>query len=125
MDPLLIGVIIQEAVEMALSENDRYILEHRVKPLVTEDLLAEQRERPFGPQSPTLIEVLDFLRRSPDPALPRYIVLETADGFVIAERADHPGTAPTPIVPLLVLPSRGAAEHAIFLLRLKDYGVSQ
>jgi hypothetical protein len=108
---------------MALTENDRYILEHRVRPLITPELLAEQREFPFGPQSSAMIEVLDFLRRSPDPDLPRYIVLETAGGFVIAERASRPGIAPTPIEPPTVLADRGAAEHAIFLLRLKDYGV--
>jgi hypothetical protein len=112
-----------EAICVALSENDRYILEHRVRPLVTEELLAEQRERPFGPQSPAMVDVLDFLRRSPDPELPRYIVLETGAGFVIAERSSRPGVAPTPLVPPRVLPTRGAAEHAIFRLRLQDYGV--
>jgi hypothetical protein len=109
---------------MALSANDRYILEHRVKPLVTDALLAEQREDPFGRQSTALIEVLDFLRRSPDPELPRYIVLDMAAGFVVATRSDSRGVAPTPIEPSRVLPDRGAAEHAIFLLRLKDYGVT-
>jgi len=108
---------------MALSENDRYILEHRVKPFVTADLVAEQRERPFGRQSVAMIEVLDFLRRSPDPDLPRYIVLDTAAGFEIAERSARPGAAPVPITPALVLPTREAAEHAIFRLRLKDYGI--
>jgi hypothetical protein len=94
-----------------------------VKPLVTDDLIAEQRERPFGPQSTAMVEVLDFLRRSPDPDLPRYIVLETPAGFAIAHRPATPGAAPTPLAPPSVLPTRGAAEHAIFQLRLRDYGV--
>jgi hypothetical protein len=108
---------------MALSENDQYILDNRVKLLVTDALLAEQREDPLGRQSTAMVEVLDFLRRSPDPDLPRYIVLDTGEGFVIAARSSTPGTAPTPIEPAAVLPTRAAAENAIFELRLKDYGV--
>jgi hypothetical protein len=108
---------------MALSDNDRHILERRLKPLVTADLIAEQLADPFGPQSPALTEVMDFLRRSPDPELPRYIVLDTAAGFVIAERSATPGHPPTPLHPPMVLPDRAAAEHAIFRLRLRDYGV--
>lgn len=107
---------------MALSENDRYILEHRVKPLVTDEVIAEQRADPFGRQSPALAEILDFLRRSPDPDLPRYIVLETTDGFVVAIRSDVPGHPPTPLDPPVVLPDRGSAEHTIFRHRLRDYG---
>jgi len=108
---------------MALSEHDRYLLEHRVRHLVTEPLLAEQRRNPLGRPSPALIEVLDFLRRSPDPELPRYLVLTTLDGFVIAERPAAPGLPPTPIAPRRVLPTRADAEHAIFRLRLRDYGM--
>ncbi|MFI5953278.1 hypothetical protein [Cryptosporangium sp. NPDC051539] len=110
---------------MTLSENDRYILEHRVAPLITADVIAEQRADPFGRQSPDLTEVLDFLRRSPDPDLPRYIVLDTADGYEVAVRADTPGDPPVSLAPREVLPDRGAAEHAIFLHRLRDYGVAR
>lgn len=108
---------------MALSVNDRYILDDRVRPLVTAELIAEQRESPFGPQSPALAEVMDFIRRSPDPDLPRYIVLDTPAGFVIAARSPMPGQPPVPLDPSVVLPSRADAEHAIFRLRLADYGV--
>ncbi|UFS58654.1 hypothetical protein [Subtercola endophyticus] len=105
-----------------LSENDKYILENRVKPLVTDELLEEQRQRPFGPQSPDMVEVLDFLRRSPDSELPRYIVLETADGFLLGTRVDEPGGSPVLLYPATVYATRGEAEHAVFRLRLKDYG---
>jgi hypothetical protein len=108
---------------VVLSVNDRHILENRVKPLVTDALIAEQAADPFGPQSPALTEVLDFLRRGPDLDLPRYIVLDLAAGFVLAARADGPGEPPVPLEPPLVRPTRAAAEHAIFLLRLRDYGV--
>ena len=55
---------------MALSLHDAEILARRVRGLVDAELVAEHRERPFGPHSPALIEVLDFLRRNPDPELP-------------------------------------------------------
>lgn len=90
---------------------------------MTDELIAEQRERPFGPQSPAMIEVLDFLRRSPDPELPRYIVLDTDDGFVLAIRSPAPGGVPIPLPGSERLATRGDAEHAIFLKRLTDYGV--
>ncbi|MGA1837422.1 hypothetical protein VD659_10865 [Herbiconiux sp. 11R-BC] len=108
---------------MVLSENDRYILDHRVRPLVTPELIAEQRDRPFGPQSTAMKEVLDFLRRSPDPELPRYIVLDLDGDFELAVRSDRPGGPPVPLSPRVTYPDRGAAEHAVFLLRLTDHGV--
>ncbi|CAN5190033.1 hypothetical protein BH11ACT2_BH11ACT2_11070 [soil metagenome] len=108
---------------VALSENDRYILDTRIKAIVTDEVIAEQRERPFGPQSTAMIEVLDFLRRSPDPDLPRYIVLDTGDGFSIALRSDHPGAAPAPLEDAVSYATRGEAEHAVFIKRLTDYGV--
>lgn len=108
---------------MALSENDRYILETRVMKLVTPELIAEQREYPFGPQSVDMIEVLDFFRRSPDPTLPRYILVDTEDGFVVAARSSVPGEVPVPVEGIAPFATRGEGEHQIFLLRLTDYGV--
>ena len=108
---------------VALSVNDQCILDGRVRPLVTAELIAEQRESPFGPQSPGLTEVMDFVRRSPDPDLPRYIVLDTPAGFVIAARSPTAGQPPVPLDPPVVLPSRAGAEHTIFRFRLTDYGL--
>ncbi len=76
---------------------------------------------PFGPHSPALIEVLDFLRRNPDPERPRYLVLDTGAGFAIGERAAERGAAPRRTGEEL-LESRAEAEHAVFLRRLADYG---
>ncbi|MFT3864402.1 MAG: hypothetical protein QM729_09025 [Solirubrobacterales bacterium] len=107
---------------MALSLHDQEILRRRVYGLVDDDLLAEHRERPFGPHSPALIEVLDFLRRNPDPELPRYLVLDDGEGFGIGVRAAERGAPPTPVDEDERFATRGEAEHAVFLRRLADYG---
>jgi hypothetical protein len=107
---------------MTLSFSDRAILERRVRGLVTPALVAEHREHPFGPHSPELVEVVDFLRRNPDPDLPRYLVLRTGERFCIAARAALPG-APAQRAEEADHPSRAEAEHAVFLRRLADYGM--
>jgi hypothetical protein len=107
---------------MALSLHDEEIRRRRVRGLVGRELIAEHRERPFGPHSPALIEVLDFLRRSPDPELPRYLVLDTGAGFALGTRAPHRGDPPRQLGGE-VAASRAEAEHAVFLRRLADYGL--
>jgi hypothetical protein len=106
---------------MALSIHDEEILGRRVRGLVDAELLAEHRERPFGPHSPALVEVLDFLRRNPDPERTRYLVLDTGAGFAIGARADRRGDPPARLGEEL-LGTRAEAEHAVFLRRLADYG---
>lgn len=110
---------------MTLSTQDQEILARRVRGLVDAALVAEHRERPFGPHSPRLIEVLDFVRRNPDPERPRYLVLDLGPGvFAVGIRAPERGSEP-----LLDgedrYPTRAAAEHAVFLRRLRDYGLSR
>jgi hypothetical protein len=107
---------------MALSIHDQEILRRRVVGLVDHGLLAEHRLHPFGPHSPALTEVLDFLRRNPDPDRPRYLVLDTGVGFLIGVRAQQPGDPPSALEGPL-LHSRDEAEHAVLLRRLSDYGV--
>ena len=106
---------------MALSIHDVEILRRRVYGLVDDELLAEHRERPFGPHSPRLIEVLDFLRRNPDPDQPRYLVLDDGEGFEVGVRASEHGAPPSAVGDERFA-SRGEAEHAVFLRRLADYG---
>lgn len=106
---------------MALSLHDEEILRRRVYGLVDDGLLAEHRERPFGPHSPALIEVLDFLRRNPDPELPRYLVLDDGEGFEVGLRSSERGAPPTSAGEERFA-TRGEAEHSVFLRRLADYG---
>jgi hypothetical protein len=107
---------------VALSLHDAEILRRRVRGLVDDDLVAEHRERPFGPHSPALIEVLDFLRRSPDPAMPRYLVLDDGEGFGLGVRSATRGAPPVPLADGGRHATRAEAEHAVFLRRLADYG---
>jgi len=107
---------------MALSLHDQEILRRRVYALVDDELLAEHREQPFGRHSPRLVEVLDFLRRNPDPELPRYLVLDDGEGFEIGVRSPERGAPPTPGDGDERFATRAEAEHAVFLRRLSDYG---
>jgi hypothetical protein len=107
---------------MGLTAHDREILHRRVRGLVDDALVAEHRADPFGPHSPALTEVLDFLRRGPDPDLPRYLVVDTGHGFALADRADRAGEPPVRLDDAL-FGTRAHAEHAVFLRRLNDYGI--
>jgi hypothetical protein len=107
---------------LTLSLHDKEILRRRVYGLVDDDLLAEHRDRPFGPHSPRLVEVLDFLRRNPDPEQPRYLVLDDGEGFEVGVRAAERGAPPASLDDDERFATRGEAEHAIFLRRLADYG---
>jgi hypothetical protein len=106
---------------LTLSIHDEEILRRRVYGLVDDELLAEHRERPFGPHSPRLIEVLDFLRRNPDPEQPRYLVLDDGEGFEVGVRSSERGAPPSSLDDERFA-TREEAEHAVFLRRLADYG---
>jgi len=103
---------------MTLSAQDRAIHD-RLAGRVTDGLVAEHRGAPFGPHSPALQEVLDFLRRNPAPDLPRYVVLDQGGSFAVATRTAR-GLPPEP-VDAERHPDEAAAEHAVFLRRLADY----
>jgi hypothetical protein len=106
---------------MALGLQDAAIRDG-LRPLVTRALIAEHRRAPFGPHSPDLTRVLDFLRRNPDPELPRYLVLDEGACFRIAMRAPDREAPPLP-ADAERFPDRAAAEHGVFLRRLRDYGL--
>jgi hypothetical protein len=106
---------------MQLSIQDEAIRE-RLSGVVSPALVAEHRARPFGPHSPPLCEVLDFLRRNPALDLPRYVVLEDGDAFGVGVRPAERG-APVPPAGDASFATRAEAEHAVFLRRLTDYGL--
>ncbi|PZF85649.1 hypothetical protein [Jiangella anatolica] len=107
---------------MALSIQDAEILRTRVRPLVTAELIDRARARPFPPYDADIAEVLDFVRRTPDPDLPRYAIVRLGDGFAVAVRAATPGRPPA-VVGARRYPDRGAAEHAVLEHRLHDHGI--
>jgi N,N-dimethylformamidase len=111
---------------MSLSAADQHILERRVRPLVDAALINEHREHPLGPHSPRLTEVLHFLRRSPDPELRRYVVLRIGRPlqWAIGVRpVAHTGEPH--LLDELRYATRAAAEHAVFLQRIYDYGLAE
>jgi len=107
---------------MALTIQDEEILRTRVRPLVTAELIERARARPAPPYDPDIAEVMNFVRRNPDPDKPRYAIVEAADGFAVATRAMVAGDPPS-IVGDERHPDRGAAEHAVFEHRLRDHGI--
>ncbi|RKN05937.1 hypothetical protein D7319_23515 [Streptomyces radicis] len=107
---------------MALSIQDAEILRTRVRALVTAELVERARAAPAPPYDPDIAEVLDFVRRNPDPDLPRYAIVRCHDGFAIAARAAVRGRPPE-LVDARRHPDRGAAEHAVLERRLRDLGL--
>jgi hypothetical protein len=115
---------------VALDPSDLAILNRRVRSLVSESIIAEHRADPFGERghSAELTELLHFLRRNPDPELPRYLLVR--EGAPSAWRVGRRGARPgDPVEPVgtasdATYATRADAEHAVFLLRLSDYGVA-
>lgn len=109
---------------MSLSAADRTILDRKLRPAFTAALVQEHKQNPFGPYSPDLESLLLFLRRNPDPDLLRYCVLKIGNParWGVGHKPVRPGA---PIMPIgeACYESRGEAEHAVFLHRLRDYGL--
>jgi hypothetical protein len=107
-----------------LAPADQTILQRRVRPLVTAELVARHGARPFGPHDHDVLEVLHFLRRSPDPELPSYFVLALGEPQRWSVGTRSPGRGePLEAVDEVTYPTRAAAEHAVFTRRLADYGL--
>jgi hypothetical protein len=107
-----------------LDQSDRAILERRIRGLVDADLVAEHRAAPFGPHSPQLVEVLHFLRRSPSPDVPRYVVHRRGEPprWSVGLKPARPG-GPIPVIGERDHATREDAEHEVFLRRLAFYGL--
>jgi N,N-dimethylformamidase len=109
---------------MSLSQADQLLLDRRVRGLVSDALIEEHRAHPFGPHSLQLIEVMQFLRRNPDPDLPRYVVLRISEPprWAIGALPAARGGAMQRVNDV-TYESRATAEHGVFLRRLADYGL--
>jgi hypothetical protein len=103
----------------------RSILEQQVRPLVTAALVAEHRDHPLGPHSAELRVVMNFLRSYPARNRPRYVLLreDDPDGWQLAALPSEPGGEIRPLGGDCY-ETHGEAEHAAFLRRLRDLGLS-
>jgi hypothetical protein len=102
---------------------DRAILERRIRGLATPAFVAEHRDRPFGPHSPELVEVLHFLRRNVARNRPRYVCLRDGQPPVWRIGVAAGGRA-FEAVDETTYERREDAEHAVFLRRLSDLGLA-
>jgi hypothetical protein len=110
-------------VHAAEQDVDRYIFENHVRPRITPEVIAEHAENTIGSgHSPDLEVVLRYLRRIPTKSIPRYVIVETEPNveFTIAL---HGRVRAEPLIYTdETFPSIVAAQHAIFLKRLRDLG---
>jgi hypothetical protein len=96
----------------------RYIWRNQIRPLISDEIIAEHKENPLGKHSPTLDMVLTFVRNDPLPEEPRLVVviLKPEEEWGIGEHSRQPG------VPIRVRPGTYSSveeiEHAVFLERL-------
>jgi hypothetical protein len=110
--------------EPDLPPSARAILEQTIRPLVTDALVAEHRERPLGPHSPALRAVMNFVRSYPARNRPRYVLLREhdPDRWGLGALPGEPGGEIRPMGGERY-ETRGAAEHGAFLQRLDDLGL--
>jgi len=108
-----------------LEENTHYIWEHHIRPLITPSLIQEHAEDPLGRHTPALDMLLSFLRSDPMRGKPQYVIMCTvpATEWVIGEHPRRRGEIILSAVDSERYASVDAAEHAIFLRRLRDLGV--
>ncbi len=110
--------------DAVMRAHERLIWESTIKPLITNQIIREHRERPFGHHSPALDVVLDFLRRDLDRDLPRYVSVMTVPGreWRLGTHSRVRGR-PFTILNDEAFDSEEDVEHAVFLRRLHDRDV--
>ncbi|MFB4165759.1 hypothetical protein ACE1TI_18645 [Alteribacillus sp. JSM 102045] len=105
-------------------QTDKRILEHRIKPLITKELIQEHRDNPIGKHSNDLKIVLNYLRRHHEDIKGKYLVIctEPHKKWCLGE---HPGKRGVPykVFDDECFDSREEAEHGLFIKRLKKYGL--
>ncbi len=110
--------------DAVIRAHERLIWERTIKPLITDQIIAEHHTRPYGTHSPALNLVLDFLRRDTNKDLPRYVSVMTVSGreWRIATHSRIRGR-PMTILNEEAFGSEEDVEHAVFLRRLRDRAI--
>ena len=110
---------INESLAFVTRELSRYIFEEKVEPLITDDLVEEHRQNPFGSHSPNLEVVLTYLRRHYH-TQPRYVIITTKpeEEYCVALHPRLRGEALELVGECLS--SEEEIQHAIFLKRISD-----
>ncbi|MFK2825302.1 hypothetical protein QYG89_06330 [Bacillus sp. B190/17] len=113
-----------DQVKKVYLEKDKYILENNIKPLITKELIEEHRKTPVGRHSHQLTMVLNYLRRNHEEIKGKDLLVCTKPHkeWCLGE---HPGKRGVPykVFEDERFDSREAAEHALFLKRLKKLGL--
>ncbi|RST77304.1 inner-membrane translocator [Siminovitchia acidinfaciens] len=117
-------MIVNEQAQKVYLEKDKFILENNIKPLVTEELIEEHRRTPVGKHSAHLLKVLNYLRRHHEEIEGKYLIinLEPHKKWCLGR---HPGGRGVQyeVFDDETFDSREAAEHALFLRRLRKFGL--
>lgn len=113
-----------KAVEEVLEANRRFIWTNTVARLISPELIEEHHRDPFGHHTPNLDLVLAFLRSDSSRSKPQYVIVCTVPEkeWVIGEHRRRRGEQVQLESERYV--SVQDAEHAVFLKRLSDLGIS-
>lgn len=105
-------------------EIDKSILNSYVRPLINEKIIEEHRLKPIGHHSDELERVLRYLRRHHEDLKGKDLIICTKPHkeWVLGENTGIRGEKPI-IFENEKFDSREAAEHGLFLKRLKKYGL--
>lgn len=113
-----------EVEEKAYLKLDKFILESNIKPLVTKEIIAEHERNPIGKHSTHLFKILNYFRRHHDHSNGKDLIICTIPHkeWCLGE---HPGERNKEYIVFHdeKFNSREAAEHGLFLKRLKKHGL--
>lgn len=108
---------------MAYRQAEDYIFEHEIKPRINAQIIEEHQRRPIGKHSDNLERVLVYLRNHHMMMEGKYILVCTKphEEWRIAQLQDEPDSPPELLDDTFA--DRYAAEHGLFLKRLRDNGL--
>lgn len=103
---------------------DQEILREQVRRRLTPELVEEHRRLPFGPHGSDLVFVLTVLRRFAAALDGKLVILEYDGGLGLGRLSGRRGDGVAPVGARRYA-TRGEAEHAVFLRRLRDLGLAR